>query len=166
MAMVEMFEPEPETETLNLGFVEIIFEGPSLDELGEDFAELIARELAANINERLSGAVSPNAGFSTSGYDVSVEAVTLEFDSVFQGSVVGKYALVATVVFGTYGAIATYPQFKEGLGALSDDVGSAIEYVLKHKPEPSEDRPDPTRFQLYYRDESEVVLDISDKAEG
>lgn len=163
MAMVEMFEPEPETETLTLGFVEVLFEGPSLKDLGADLAELIAREVAANINERLSGAISSNAGFSTSGYDVSIETITLEFDSVFEGSVVGKYALVATVVFGTYGAIATYPQFKEGLGVLTEDIGSAVEYVIQHKPEPIEDRPDPTRYQVYFRDEKELVLDISDK---
>ena len=108
MVMVEMYEPQPEPEVITLGRAEIVFKGVSLEEIGEDFAELVAMEVAALINERLTTVIGSDTGFATSGYEVSLETLTLELEGVFEGSIVARFKMIGAAVITSYGLVASY----------------------------------------------------------
>ena len=163
MVMVEMYEPQPEPEVITLGRAEIVFKGVSLEEIGEDFAELVAMEVAALINERLTTVIGSDTGFATSGYEVSLETLTLELEGVFEGSIVARFKMIGAAVITSYGLVASYPSFKEAIPILSNDIDLVIQYVIDNAPEPEPSKPHPEAFHLYFRTEDEIESEIIDK---
>ena len=158
--MVMMEEPQPEVETLTLGFVELIIEDLSLTDIGENSATTITNLRSIQINEQFDKLISARSGFSTSGYDVALKSISLEFDSVSDGSVISRLNIIGFVVITAYQTIATYPDFKSGLSEIAKDLEQIIEFVIEKTPKPIEDLPDFNKSRLYLRDEDEILSEI------
>lgn len=163
MAMVEMYGLQPEPEVITLGHAEVIFKGVSLEEIDEDLAELFAMEFAALINERLATVIDNDTGFAASGYEVSLETLTLELEAVFEGSIVGRFKMIGAAMITSYGLVASYPSFKEAVPILTNDIGLVIQYVIDNAPKPEPYRPHPKEFNLYFRSEDEIESEIFEK---
>lgn len=166
MAMMEMMEPEPEAETLTLGYAEVVYTGVSLAEVGDAYAEQASREIAEKINDALHAVLDAGLGFSISGYDVALEGLTLDFSDVRAGSIIARFKMVGTVLVTSYTLIAGYPSFKEAVPMIAEDVGKAIQYILDRDPDPDRRALNPEHFTLYFRDEDELLLEISEKTES
>ena len=160
MAMVDMYDPLPEPEVVTLGLAELIVRGVSLEEIDEDFAELAAMEIAALVNERLPTIIRSDSGFFTSGYVVSLETLTLELDSIFEGSIVARFKMIGAAVITSYGLVASYPAFKDAVPILTNDIGLVLQYVIDNAPRPEPYKPHPKEYRLYFRNEDEIDSEI------
>jgi len=158
MAMVEQMAPEPEPESLLVGYLQLVFDGSA-----QDYdAEIKARQFMALISDNIKR-IREDFSFNYEGRTIRFSEFYLEFDELYDGSIIARYKIIGNFLFGTYTAVAAYPTFKDGVEEIRQDFRSAIEYVIAHARSHEEPRNIPRSFELYFRSEEEIAEDLDAK---
>jgi hypothetical protein len=158
MVLLEQMQSEPEPETLVVGELAIVFNRKFGDERAESWADQYIGLLNDALSERRI-----EFSFYYNEKAVVVSNLFLDLYDIIEGSIVAKAKVVGTFVLATYGAVASYPSFKEAIPVIANDLRSVVEHVVKHAPERPDDAPRPARIELYIKDESEVESQLDEK---
>ncbi len=98
--------------------------------------------------------------FTLADQVVSLNHLHLEIDSYAPGSIIAKLKIIGTAVVTTYGLVASYPSFKDGMAMLQEDLNKALQHVIEHAPEDLPDAPWPDHVHIHLRDEEDLLVQV------
>jgi hypothetical protein len=158
MVMLEQMQSEPEPETLELGEIDLIFEGSVSDPRSEARVEQYIALLQDAVSDRRF-----EYSFYHSDRVVSISNIAFELDEIVDGSIVAKTKIIGAFLIASYGAAASYPSFKEAVPIIANDLSVVIDYVIENAPRNEEDLPPPYRVDMIFKEEDEIEDQINMK---
>lgn len=114
------------------------------------------------IEKTLNRQLKQNSVYFTVGeFPVKITEWQADLDSLTSGSIVIRFSLIGIFTLELYGAIADYPDFKEAVPLLYEDIQKAVSWAVAAEGKGDEPwripEPDPSNVELFFKEEDDLI---------